>query len=76
MVAGGTFDVMDTCAATQDESDVQASNETAELCPRISDVTLSCRFSHAQPLTSSAVFELIVLNILFFITFKLKYPYM
>ena len=62
---------MDTCAATQDESDVQAANETSnEVCPRISYVELSCYYySHAE-LQTSTTFEQIFMIMLFFFAFK------
>lgn len=69
VVAGGTFDVMDTCAATQDESDVEASNETStDSCPRISNVSLSCRpfKSYAEFIASNAAFNLIIMFMLLF----------
>lgn len=60
---------MDTCAATQDESDVEASNETStDSCPRISNVSLSCRpfKSYAEYIASNAAFNLIIMFMLLF----------
>lgn len=66
---------MDTCAATQDESDVEASNETStDSCPRISNVSLSCRpfKSYAEYIASNAAFNLIIM---FMLLFYLQYDF-